>query len=107
VLGNNARWLFVCGRWRWLVTTAEHQAEDGERKLGVVLRQLFSLLAKETALESLVFLTQMRVELLVLVTLVLRFLKSFGVRNRLGIDVKATRSLTKQRMPNRRSPVKS
>ena len=77
VLGNDARGLFVCRRWRRLFTTAEHQAEDGEGQLGVVLRQLFRLLAQQSALESLVFFTQMRVQLLVLVALALSFLQSF------------------------------
>jgi len=61
VLGNDARGLFVCGRWRRLFATAEHQAKDGERQLGVVLQQLFSLLAEQSAFESLVFFTQVRV----------------------------------------------
>jgi len=38
VLGNDARRLFVCGRWRRLFATTEHQTEDGERQLGVIFQ---------------------------------------------------------------------
>src|SRR6478609_940290 len=84
VLGNDLRRLFVCGRCRRLFATAEHQTEDGERQLGVVLRQLFGLLAEQPAFETLVFFTQVRVQLLVLVTLALSFLQRLGMRNRFG-----------------------
>jgi hypothetical protein len=57
VLGNDASRLVLDGPRR-LGIAAEHQAENGERQLSVVLRQLFGLLAEKSALESLIFFTQ-------------------------------------------------
>jgi hypothetical protein len=46
--------LFLSRRRRRLFTAAEHHPENGEGQLGVILRQLFGLLAQKPALEALV-----------------------------------------------------
>jgi hypothetical protein len=69
VLRDDAR-LLVLGGWRRRsITAAQHQAEDRQRELSVVLGQVFGFLAQEPAFESLVFLKQVRVQFLVLVAL--------------------------------------
>jgi len=75
VLSYDSRFFFLsCWRRRGTFPAAKHETENGQRQLRVALRQLFGLLAKQATLESLVFLTQVRGELLVLVALALSFL---------------------------------
>ncbi len=100
VLGDDARLLFLGRRRRRLLTAAQHQAQDGQRQLSVILRQLFGLLAQKPALESLVFFTQVRVQLLVFVALALELLqlRALGVklRQRVG-DRRRTNALAHHR----------